>query len=721
MAENVVIIGAGGSGRGFIARLLKEDGASICFIDKNKDLIRQLLDRGEYLIRVGEKDIRMSGYDAFMIDCEEAVRRAAGADWIFISVGEEKLPGLSEFLGKASLLRGTQPLRIVVCENGIAPKNTLRKALAGTAADNALVTQGVIFCTSIPAEKGSLDILSEDYSELPYDTDEQLFLMPFRCFPAKKHFDELLQRKIYTYNCLSACIAYLGYYLGYTVYAEAANDPGVKEICRKLCLGLNRTICKSMNITPEEQNAFSERALAKFSNPAISDTIQKNARSAVRKLSPTERIMGPMKLMRAQKEDVSILQMVAAAALFYLEKEEKPEYRGEYFENLMDLFEILNPEEPEGAKIYEILNQMENREDLDTIMIKLTGGGVKMKNKAAVMTAVQKMEVQETDMPVMGDEDVLIEVENVGICGSDMLFFEHGRIGAKVAVPPFILGHEAAGTVQKTGKNVTNLKVGDKVAVEPGVPCGHCKHCLSGRYNICETLTFCGTPPVNGLYRKYITHPARWVHKLPEGMSTETGALIEPLAVGVHAVKMGEVGFGKTVLILGSGCIGLMTLFAARQMNADRVIVVDLFDKRLQKAKDLGADVIINASECDTMEAVRAATDGQGADVVFETAGNPKTAYQATQLVARGGTVVQVGTLPNDLNYNVRTLEVNEACLKVIWRYCNDFPTAIRMAANDPEGLSKVVTDRFELENIQEGFMRAMKEKKDVIKAVIRL
>ena len=284
------------------------------------------------------------------------------------------MPELTPFLEKASLLRGPQPLRIVVCENGIAPKDTLRKALAGTGADLAQVTQGVIFCTSIPVEKGSLDILSEDYSELPYDVDEHLFRMPFTCFPAKENFDNLLQRKIYTYNCLSACIAYLGYYLGYTVYAEAANDPRVKRICRQLCEGLNRTICHCMNLAPEEQEAFSERALVKFSNPAISDTIQKNARSAVRKLSPSERIMGPMNLMRTQEEDVSILQMVAAAALLYLEKEEKPEYDGRHFEDLMELFAALNPEEREGGKIQKIWKQMEDGEDLDTIMIKLKEG-----------------------------------------------------------------------------------------------------------------------------------------------------------------------------------------------------------------------------------------------------------------------------------------------------------------------------------------------------------
>ncbi len=343
-----------------------------------------------------------------------------------------------------------------------------------------------------------------------------------------------------------------------------------------------------------------------------------------------------------------------------------------------------------------------------------------MQNRAAVMTAIQKLEVRDVDMPAVGADDVLVEVEYVGICGSDMLFFEHGRIGAKIAEPPFILGHEAAGTVKQVGANVTQVKVGDRVAIEPGVPCGKCKLCLSGRYNICKALTFTGTPPVNGLYRKYISHPADWVHLLPDGVSTRDGALIEPLAVGVHAVRTGRVDIEKTVLILGCGCIGLMSLFAARQLGAKRIIVADLYQNRLDKARELGADEVINSSETDTMEEVLRLTGGEGADVVLETAGSPKTAYQAAKLVGRGGTVVQVGTLPNDINYNVRTLEVHEAELKVIWRYCNDFPVAIRMAERNPEALRKIISDVADLDDIQAAFLRAMHDKQGTIKTVIK-
>lgn len=370
MRSKVVIIGAGGSGRGFIPRLLQKEPVSICFVDKNAELIDQLEKQGSYHVRAGENDCEITGYEAFHTDNEESVRCTAQSDWVFVSVGEEHLPELSDFLTKASSLRGKSPLRIVVCENGIAPKNTLRKALEGTPA-HALVTQGVIFCTSIPAEKGSLDILSQDYPELPYDTDEQLFEMPFANFPAEKNFDKLLQRKIYTYNCLSACIAYLGYYLGYTVYAEAANDPRIKKLCEEFCQGLNRTICRCMNVELKDQELFANRALEKFSNPAISDTIQKNARSAVRKLSPTERILGPMKLMKKEKEDVSILLLVAAAALLYLEREEKLEYGGEQFEDPMELFAKENPEEmqTEGEKIRNILEQLEAGVDLESIVI----------------------------------------------------------------------------------------------------------------------------------------------------------------------------------------------------------------------------------------------------------------------------------------------------------------------------------------------------------------
>lgn len=375
MAERVVIIGAGGSGRGFIARLLNEEAVKLCFVDRNRELIEALRKNGQYSIQVGvetEKTV-VSGYEAFASDETEAVECTAKADWIFTAVGEEHLKELVPFLERARDRRG-EPFRIIACENGIAPKSVFRKALEGSRAQDSRITQGVIFCTSIPERKGSLNIVSEDYPELPYDVDEELFRLPFVHFPATPHLDRLLQRKIYTYNCLSACISYLGAYLKYDIYSDAANDTLIRQYCTLLLSGLNRTLCRSMGVDLDDQLEFSRRALKKFTNPNISDTIQKNARSAVRKLSPTERIMGPMKLMEQQGEDTFVLCLVAAAALLYLEQNEDLKYQNREYPDAVSLFQALNPQadDKETRRICGILEELRKGESLEGFVEKAT-------------------------------------------------------------------------------------------------------------------------------------------------------------------------------------------------------------------------------------------------------------------------------------------------------------------------------------------------------------
>lgn len=367
MHEKVVIIGAGGSGRGFLARLLQKDGADICFLDKNKKLINELRRAGSYQIQIGTKKERIviRDYEILNTDNPEAVDKVTDADWIFTSVGMEHLSELAGLLGKAAEKK-REPLKLIPCENGISPKSILKNVLDGTAAENSHISQGIIFCTSIPEQQGSLDIVSEDFSNLPYDVNEGTFKLPFEHFQGVYKFEQLLQRKIYTYNCLSACIAYLGAYMNYEVYADAANDRMVQKYCEKLIGGLNKALCKTMQIEEEEQCMFAEQAMKKFSNREITDTIYKNVRAAVRKLSPTERIMGPMRLMEQAGEDTAVLQLVAAAALYYLEKKEPLIYKKKEYQTPEDLFRDENPQcgEQTVKQIFEILNQLRQGEIL---------------------------------------------------------------------------------------------------------------------------------------------------------------------------------------------------------------------------------------------------------------------------------------------------------------------------------------------------------------------
>ena len=209
--------------------------------------------------------------------------------------------------------------------------------------------------------------------------------------------------------------------------------------------------------------------------------------------------------------------------------------------------------------------------------------------KTAVMTKLKYCEIQKRPIPVPKEDEVLVKIENVGVCGSDLHYYESGRIGNFIVEFPFVLGHEAGGTVVEVGANVKNLKVGDRVALEPGKTCGKCEFCKSGRYNLCPDVIFFATPPVDGVFQEYVAHEAGLCFKIPDNMSTEEAALIEPLAVGMHAANQGDAHLGQIAVVTGSGCIGLMSLLSLKARGVSKVIVVDVMDKRLAQAKKLGA------------------------------------------------------------------------------------------------------------------------------------
>lgn len=347
-----------------------------------------------------------------------------------------------------------------------------------------------------------------------------------------------------------------------------------------------------------------------------------------------------------------------------------------------------------------------------------------MDNQAAVLTSLQTIEIQDRPMPKISESEVLVKIEYCGVCGSDVHFFEDGCIGARQVVYPQVLGHEASGEIVTVGKNVKHLQPGAKVVIEPGIPCGHCEFCREGRYNLCPDLVFVSCPPHDGLMSKYVAMPASMVYPLPEGVTTLEGSLMEPLAVGVYAARRGEVGPNQTVVILGAGCIGLCTLLACKQRGASRIIICDLFQNRLDRAKELGADELINASECDSVQRILDLTGGQGAHVVFETAGNRHTAAQTTELVRRGGQIVMVGNIIGDVAFNFRNLALKEADVKTIWRYRNVFPETADMIATGSiqrEALGSIVDGLFEFEDTQKAFMTAMTDKLNVVKAVVHI
>ncbi len=346
-----------------------------------------------------------------------------------------------------------------------------------------------------------------------------------------------------------------------------------------------------------------------------------------------------------------------------------------------------------------------------------------MKNRTAFLVADKTFEIKDTEMPVVGGDDLLVEVKHVGVCGSDLAFFQDVTLhGTHRASYPVVLGHESAGVVVGMGENVKGFAVGDKVSVEPGVPCMKCDYCMQGLYNLCDDMDFMACYPWHrGALQKYIAHPAMMCFKMPDNVSTLEGALIEPLAVGMYAATKGEAVPGKTALILGSGCIGLMTLMACKARGASTIYVADLFDNRLAKAKELGATEVINSGQVDLVERIMALTDGRGADLVFETAGNVKTAELTQKLVKKGGRIVMVGNIHGTTGLDFVPLSEREIEIVTIFRYRNLYPMLVETVAAGGINVKQICTDVYAFEDVQRGFEDATERKMDVLKAVIEL
>ncbi|MCY1715163.1 NAD(P)-dependent alcohol dehydrogenase [Caproiciproducens galactitolivorans] len=344
------------------------------------------------------------------------------------------------------------------------------------------------------------------------------------------------------------------------------------------------------------------------------------------------------------------------------------------------------------------------------------------KMKVAIMQGIGKMGFIERDIPTPEDNEVLVKIENVGICGSDLHYYESGAIGNYVVKPPFVLGHEASGTVVETGKNVTHLKVGDKVALEPGKTCGHCEFCREGKYNLCPDVVFFATPPVDGVFQEYVAHEADLCFKLPDNMDTLEGALIEPLAVGFHAAKQGNAQAGQTAVVFGAGCIGLVSMMALKAMGVSTVYVVDVLPNRLAKASELGATAVINGKDADTVEAVNKLTGNKGIDLVIETAGTEATTRQAISVAKKGGTIVLVGySKSGELTLPISLALDKELTFKTVFRYRHIYPMAIEAVAGGKVNLKGIVTNIYQLDDIQRAMDESIHNKKDIVKAVVKV
>lgn len=320
----------------------------------------------------------------------------------------------------------------------------------------------------------------------------------------------------------------------------------------------------------------------------------------------------------------------------------------------------------------------------------------------------------------LAPHEVRIRVMASGICGSDVHFFEHGKIGPFLCKEPLVLGHEASGIVEEAGGEVDTVKPGDRVALEPGTPCFQCETCKRGHYNLCPHVVFLGCPPdTHGSFRETMRHHHAMCHCLPEGIDYEEGALIEPLAVAVHACRQGNVGISNHVAVLGAGPIGLLIAQVAQASGA-RVAVCEILPDRLQFAREMGADLTLNPTDGGIKEAILAAW-GRESDVVLEASGALEGHRMALDLAAPGGTVVFVGWSRNpEIPLNVHLIGSKELTVRGQFRYRNVFPEAIGLAHSGKVRLKPFITHRFGLSQTGEALAFARRKQAGTIKILIQ-
>ncbi len=343
-----------------------------------------------------------------------------------------------------------------------------------------------------------------------------------------------------------------------------------------------------------------------------------------------------------------------------------------------------------------------------------------MRVKAGVLDRANEFGIKEVDIPEPGPDEILVKTKAVGICGSDVHYYLEGRIGPYIVNEPLILGHETAGEVARVGANVKHLKEGDRVALEPGVPHGCTDFVKVGLYNLCPSIKFFATPPVHGTFAEYFVHNANFAFRLPDNVSFEEGAMCEPLSVGIHAARQGDIGLGSRVLVTGAGPIGLVNVLCAKAAGAGIIAVVETHANRTQMALSCGATHAIKSFDRDEiLDEVSKITDGKGFDVVIECSGAGSAARTAVEALKPGGTLVFVGLfsqleVPMDLN----AITQKELTFKGVFRYRNTYPTAIDLISSGRIDVKPLITKRFPWERVKDAMDCAHKEASSQIKVM---
>jgi L-iditol 2-dehydrogenase len=339
--------------------------------------------------------------------------------------------------------------------------------------------------------------------------------------------------------------------------------------------------------------------------------------------------------------------------------------------------------------------------------------------KAAVLTAPYQINIQEVEKPRVSSKDILIKVRCVGVCGSDV----HAYTGTHpFRKPPVVLGHEMAGEVIQAGKDVTLFKKGDRVSVEPQTYCHRCSSCYRGQYNICKGKKLMGTTSWPGAFAEYVAVPEDKVYALPDGVSYEEGALVEPLTVAIHAAAMARIRIGDSVLVMGSGTIGLATMVVLRQAGATRIIATDVVDFNLTKAREFGAWATVNVRRESLEEKVCQLTNGEGVDAAVIAVHVPSLIDQSFDIVRKGGRVVVVAIFDEEATINPFKVVFSEVEVVGSWTYDGrDFQAAIDLMGQRKIEIGPFITHRWPIERVKEALDLVDKKTQDVIKVVLHL
>ncbi|MER9867215.1 NAD(P)-dependent alcohol dehydrogenase [Mesorhizobium sp. M0136] len=342
--------------------------------------------------------------------------------------------------------------------------------------------------------------------------------------------------------------------------------------------------------------------------------------------------------------------------------------------------------------------------------------------RALVLERQHELKLRDIDLPqTVGPGEVRIKIHTVGICGSDVHYYTHGRIGPFVVEAPMVLGHEAAGTVVETGEGVEHLKVGDRVCMEPGIPDPNSRASRLGLYNIDPAVRFWATPPIHGVLTPYVVHPANYTFKLPDNVSFAEGAMVEPFAVGMQAAAKAKIAPGDTAVVIGAGPIGTMVAIAALAGGCARAVVADLAQPKLDIAAGYQGVIPVNIRDKSLPAEVKRLTDGWGTDVVFECSGSSKAWETLLDLPRPGGTLVVVGLPVAPVAFDIATASTKEIRIETVFRYAHQYDRAIALMGSGRVDLKPLISATFPFEDSITAFDRAVEARPADVKLQIRL